>query len=350
LVTDIGRYGPRHAWISPYDAGCGSTLHGDERAFRRPISTAMKLITFENAGDTPVVGALIAGGQSIVDLSAGFGSMLALIDAGERGLEVARELVSRADRRLARRDVRLLAPIPEPRQLRDAMCFEQHYRQGMRGMAQLRAGRLLGRAAVALGAVRIPRVWYQQPTYYKCNRFSVVGDGADVIWPQGAKLMDYESEVAVVIGKTGKDIPRESALSHVFGYTLFNDMTARDLQEREMRGMLGPAKGKDFDTGNVLGPCIATADELTDPYALTLEARVNGELWGTGSSRDMYHRWDQVIAYISRSETLYAGEVIGSGTVPNGCGLEVGRYLPEGALVEISANGIGTLTNRLVRP
>ncbi len=308
----------------------------------------MKLVTFETEGRGARVGALSAE-DSVIDLSAGFASMLALIDAGEPGLERARELVARGERSLARHDVRLLAPIPEPRQLRDAMCFEQHYRQGMRGMAQLRVGRLLGRAAAALGAVRIPRIWYEQPTYYKCNRFSVVGDGADVHWPQGAKLMDYEAEVAVVIGRTGKDIPRDRALSHVFGYTLFNDMTARDLQEREMRGMLGPAKGKDFDTGNVLGPCIVTPDELSDPYALTLEARVNHELWGTGSTRDMHHRWDEVISYVSRSETLHAGEVIGSGTVPNGCGLEIGRFLPEGALVEISASGIGSLSNRLVR-
>jgi len=309
----------------------------------------MKLVTFESSGDTPRVGALTADGRGVVDLGAGFASMLSLIDAGERGFQLARERVGRAERVLPRGDVRLLAPLPEPRQLRDAMCFEGHYRQGIRGMAVLRAGRVLGSLAVAVGAARIPRVWYEQPTYYKCNRFSVVGDGADVQWPRGAELMDYEAEVAAVIGRTGKDIPRDRALSHVFGYTLFNDMTARDLQEREMRASLGPAKGKDFDTGNVLGPCIVTADELTDPYSLVLEARVNGELWGAGRTSDMHHRWEDLIAYISRNETLYAGEVIGSGTVANGCGLEIGRFLPEGALVEISAEGIGTLRSHLVR-
>jgi 2-keto-4-pentenoate hydratase/2-oxohepta-3-ene-1,7-dioic acid hydratase in catechol pathway len=309
----------------------------------------MKLVTFADGGTGARVGALTPGGDHVVDLSRGFSTMLELIDAGEPGLRHARELWMRAERLVARKDARLLAPLPEPRQLRDSMCFEQHYRQGMRGMAELRVGRLVGRAAVALGAVRIPRVWYEQPTYYKCNRFSVVGDGAEVLWPQGATLMDYECEVAVVIGKTGKNIPRAEAPLHVFGYTLFNDMTARDLQEREMRGMLGPAKGKDFDTGNVLGPCIVTPDELADPYALTVEARVNGELWGTGSTRDMFHRWDHLIEYISRDETLYAGEIIGSGTVPNGCGLELGRFLSDGALVEISAEGIGTLSCRLVR-
>jgi 2-keto-4-pentenoate hydratase/2-oxohepta-3-ene-1,7-dioic acid hydratase in catechol pathway len=309
----------------------------------------VKLVTFDGGAGAPRVGALTAEGRGIVDFGASFASMLALIDAGEPGLELARRLCDRAEHVVAREGVRLLAPLPEPRQLRDAMSFEVHYRQGIRGMAALRAGRLLGRLAVAAGAARIPRVWYEQPTYYKCNRFSVVGDGADVCWPRAAKLMDYEAEVAVVIGRTGKNIQKETALSHVFGYTLFNDMTARDLQEREMRGALGPAKGKDFDTGNVLGPCIVTRDELVDPYALVLEARVNGLLWGSGSTREMHHRWEDIIAYISQDETLYAGEVIGSGTVPNGCGLEIGRFLPEGALVEISATGIGTLRNRLVR-
>jgi 2-keto-4-pentenoate hydratase/2-oxohepta-3-ene-1,7-dioic acid hydratase in catechol pathway len=127
-------------------------------------------------------------------------------------------------------------------------------------------------------------------------------------------------------------------------------MTARDLQEREMRAGLGPAKGKDFDTANVLGPYIVTPDELTDPYALTTTCRVNGETWGRGSTRDMYHRWDALLAHVSRNETLYAGEVIGSGTVGNGCGVEQGRFLPAGALIELEVSGLGTLRNRLVRP
>jgi 2-keto-4-pentenoate hydratase/2-oxohepta-3-ene-1,7-dioic acid hydratase in catechol pathway len=116
-----------------------------------------------------------------------------------------------------------------------------------------------------------------------------------------------------------------------------------------MRGALGPAKGKDFDTGNVLGPCIVTTDELADPYSLVLEARVNGELRGSGRTCDMFHRWEDLLAYISRSETLHAGEVIGSGTVENGCGLELGRFLGENDVIEISAQGIGALTSRLVK-
>jgi 2-keto-4-pentenoate hydratase/2-oxohepta-3-ene-1,7-dioic acid hydratase in catechol pathway len=116
---------------------------------------------------------------------------------------------------------------------------------------------------------------------------------------------------------------------------------------RRAHGLRGG--GRRRDRARVLGPCIVTADELTDPYSLVLEARVNGELRGAGRTGDMHHRWEDLIAYIGRNETLYAGEVIGSGTVANGCGLEIGRFLPEGALVEISAEGIGTLCSRLVR-
>jgi 2-keto-4-pentenoate hydratase/2-oxohepta-3-ene-1,7-dioic acid hydratase in catechol pathway len=307
----------------------------------------VKLVTFSADSAPPRVGAL--GPDGIVDLSAAFPSMLTLIDGGAPALDRARELCHLRAHVLAPATVRLLAPLPEPRQIRDAMCFEGHYKRGLRAMAGLRAG-ALGRAAVDLGLVRIPRVWYTQPTYYKANRFAVSGHGSDVLWPKGAELMDYECEIAVVIGKTGKDIPPEDALSHVFGYTIFNDMSARDLQNAEIQATLGPAKGKDFDGGNVLGPCIVTADELTDPYDIAIEARVDGELWTESSTRGMHHRWDRVISYVSRSETLYAGEVIGSGTVNGGCGLEQERFLHHGARIDITASGIGTLSCRLVRP
>lgn len=295
------------------------------------------------------VGVLSESAEHVVDLSGSFADMLALIDAGEPGLEVARALQRAAPDPIALELVQLRAPLPQPLQLRDAMTFELHYKQSLRYMARLRVGRSLGRLADAVGALRPPKIWYEQPSYYKCNRFAVVGPEADVMWPRGAELLDYECEVAAVIGKTGKDITRERAMEHIFGYCIFNDMTARDLQEREMRAQLGPAKGKDFDTANVLGPYIVTRDELRDPYALDTVCRVNGEVWGRGNTRDMFHRWDVLVAYISRDETLYAGEVIGSGTVGNGCGLEQGRFLSPGSLIELEVSGLGKLRNRLVR-
>src|SRR5690606_9352379 len=144
---------------------------------------------------------------------------------------------------------------------------------------------------------------------------------AELRWPRYARLLDYELEFGIFIGRRGVDIPRESAGNHIFGYTIFNDMSARDAQGKEMEGQLGPAKGKDFDTGNVLGPCLVTADEISDPYDLTMIARVNGEEWSRGSTRSMGWKFEDLIAWVSQSETLYPGEFLGSGTVGTGCGL-----------------------------
>lgn len=310
----------------------------------------MKLVTYRTGTEAADrVGVLSGDEARVVDLSAHFADMLALIDAGESGLALAKAERDAQAASYALDAVRLRAPLPVPRQLRDAMTFELHYSQSIAAMARERVGALGARLAKLAGIARIPPVWYEQPSYYKCNRFSVVGPDADVIWPRGSDWMDYECEIAVVIGKTGKDIPRERAHEHIFGFTIFNDMTARDLQMREMQAHLGPAKGKDFDTGNVLGPWIVTRDALSDPYDLTCIARVNGEEWGRSSSRAMHHRWDALIAHISQNETLHAGEVIGSGTVGNGCGLELGRRLTPNAVIELEVSGLGTLRNRLVK-
>lgn len=145
-------------------------------------------------------------------------------------------------------------------------------------------------------------------------------------------------------------MPRDKARDYIVGYTIFNDMSARDAQALEMPGMLGPAKSKDFDTGNVMGPCLVTADEVPDPYDLQMIARVNGEEWGRGTTRDMRWTFADVIAHISRSETLYPGEVLGSGTVGNGCGLEQLRYLKPGDVVELEIEAIGTLRTRVTKP
>ena len=112
---------------------------------------------------------------------------------------------------------------------------------------------------------------------------------------------------------------------------------------------MGPMKGKDFDTGNVLGPWIVTSDEIGDPHSLNMEARVNGVRWGGGNSRDMHHKFGDILAFISKSETLHPGEVIASGTVPTGCGLELNRFLAPNDVVDLEISGIGVLRNRIVR-
>jgi 2-keto-4-pentenoate hydratase/2-oxohepta-3-ene-1,7-dioic acid hydratase in catechol pathway len=311
----------------------------------------MKLATFNRGGHAGVGVVDTARGQ-ILDLAkaselvhgqphSAFASMLALIDFATPGLDAARKLAAQwpTAAALPLASVRLLAPLPEPRQVRDCLTFELHLRNAIARFEE-RTGK----------ARPFPEVWFKQPIYYKANRFSVVGHDADVTWPAYSSWMDYELELAAVIGKTGKDIHPDKAMDHIFGFTVFNDFSARDAQYIEMAGQLGPAKGKDFDTGNALGPWIVTTDEIGDPHALAMDARINGERWGGGNSRDMHHKWPAILAHISNSETLYAGEVIGSGTVGTGCGLELGRQLKHGDVVELQVEKIGVLRNRVLKP
>ena len=308
----------------------------------------MKLVTFDLPDGARHIGAMLDG-QRLVDFTASSKSpalqtMLTLIDAGESALDEARELVRQPCVVHDLSAVKLAAPLPEPRQMRDFLCFEKHFRQA-------RANRHLFGAADSErdpAKVEIPQIWYEEPIYYKCNRFSVVGTGTDIINPAYCKMLDYELEFAAILGKGGKNIPKDQARSHIFGYCIFNDVSARDQQMREMAGSLGPTKGKDIDTGNELGPWLVTADEVGDPFALTMVARVNGEEWSRGNSGEMRHRFEDVLAHASRDETLHAGEFFGSGTVGNGCGLELGRFLKHGDVVELEVQGLGLLKNRVV--
>jgi 2-keto-4-pentenoate hydratase/2-oxohepta-3-ene-1,7-dioic acid hydratase in catechol pathway len=178
---------------------------------------------------------------------------------------------------------------------------------------------------------------------------TVIGPEQEIPWPRYTEKLDHELELAIVIGRKGKDIPRESALDHVFGYTLWNDMSARDVQSRELPVGMGPAKAKDWDGSNVLGPCLVTADEV-DADDIHLTVRVNGETWGGDSTARMHHRIEDLIAYASQAQTLYPGEVLGSGTATGGSGVELNRWLAPGDVIEMEAEGIGVLRNRVGKP
>lgn len=327
----------------------------------------MRLVTYRDGAGLHRSGALIDADNAIVDLAcaaevlgkptSAFGSVLSLVEAGDEALDAARGFVARSPVAAVfpRAGVELCAPIEPPPQMRDASCFELHLRQSFAAARRARVAHLPDpeealRQMNTRADERVIETFSRQPIYYKCNRFAVVGPDHDIVWPSYSKVMDFELEFACYIGRRGKDISRERARAHIVGYTIFNDFSARDAQAREMAGMLGPAKGKDFDTGNAMGPCLVTADELPDPYDLTMVARVNGEEWGRGSTRDMRWTFEDVIAHVSASETLYPGEVLGSGTVGNGCGLERSRYLKSGDVVELEVEGIGVLRNRVVRP
>ncbi|MFC3614331.1 fumarylacetoacetate hydrolase family protein [Lutimaribacter marinistellae] len=268
-----------------------------------------------------------------------FVDMMSVIYGGDEALSLARFLVDAAEDRciLLSEEVTFCPPLL-PVQYRDCLVFEEHLKNSF-----AQAEKMTGRP------FDIPKVWYRQPIYYKGNRLSFIGHGQDVIWPDYAEFLDIELELAIVIGKKGKNIRPEEAADHIFGYTILNDVSARDAQMAEMPGQLGPAKGKDFDTGNILGPFILTSDEVSHPVALDMEARVNGERWGGGNSRSMQHDFGAILAHISASETLYPGEVIGSGTVGTGCGLEIGKRLAPGDRFELQIERIGTLANRIVK-
>jgi 2-keto-4-pentenoate hydratase/2-oxohepta-3-ene-1,7-dioic acid hydratase in catechol pathway len=149
-----------------------------------------------------------------------------------------------------------------------------------------------------------------------------------------------------VIGRRVKDVAAADAAGCIFGYTIWNDMSARDVQARELPVGMGPAKAKDWDGSNVLGPCLVTADEL-DAADVAMRVRVNGELWGEDTSAHMHHSFAAMIAYASRAQTLYPGEVLGSGTAAGGSGLELDRWLAPGDIVELEIEGIGVLRNRI---
>lgn len=324
----------------------------------------MKLVTYDRKGK-PRAGALIDGGGKIVDLAdahkeafgksfSGFGSVLAMIEAGDAALDRAYETVKKGKGgAIAREGVKLLAPIPTPPQMRDCLCFELHLKQSFAAARKVRANATPDPAAAMAefertGVLSVPKTFYDQPIYYKANRFSVIGTDVDVIWPSYSKLMDFELEFGFYIRKKGVDISRDNARDYIYGYTIFNDFSARDAQTQEMGGQLGPAKGKDFDNGNAMGPCLVTADEMKDPYNLTMTCRVNGEEWGRGNTSSMHWKFEDLIAHVSRSETLYPGEFFGSGTVGNGCGLESMRFLKHGDVVELEVEGIGILRNRVL--
>ena len=301
----------------------------------------MKLITFR-LQDPPRsatrIGALL-NDDVAVDLHAVDASipadMIEFLAGGPSVRKAADEVVAAASPNdeacHALSDVELLSPVPRPNSVRDTISFENHMKN-----FEKRTGR------------PIPDYWYEAPVYYKGNRRSVVGTGADVFWPSYTEKFDYELEYGIFIGKEGKDIPVDEADDYIGGYSIFNDFSARDTIQKEVSVFLGPSKAKDMDTGNAIGPCLVTPDEIGS-RDLKMVARINGDIWSEGQSSDMYWSFAQIIAHVSRDETLYPGDFIGSGTVANGCGDELDRWIQPGDVVELEVEGIGILRNRIVR-
>lgn len=328
----------------------------------------MKLVTFlpPDSAHQPKLGAMVD--NAIVDIDAATtwaqgacslskeglpGSMLELIYAGESKCEYIRCILAEIEKSgdilslkgakhksiahpIAR--VRLLPPI-HPLTLRDAYAFESHVKA---------ANENRGRA--------VPEEWYQFPVFYYSNPHTIFGTDETVPCPAYTQALDYELEIAAIIGPGGIDLNPEEAAKHIFGFTIFNDWSARDIQRSEMKVGLGPAKGKDF--GSSLGPCIVTLDELSDRatgrpgvYDLTMAARVNNDERSHGNFKDIHYSFGEIISRASDSTPLLPGDVIGSGTVGTGCLLELtkgeGPWLQPGDVVELEIERVGILRNRI---
>ncbi|HEU5003280.1 MAG TPA: fumarylacetoacetate hydrolase family protein [Actinomycetota bacterium] len=262
-------------------------------------------------------------------------SVATLIEAGPEAWEAVRSLIAASPEEptvwQGAPGFRWVCPLDRLASLRDFLAFESHVRQG----AERRGS-------------EVPAYWYEAPVYYKGNHRRMIGPEETCPWPSYTTHLDFELEMAMIVGRPGTDIAVPDAPGHIFGFSVLNDFSARDMQAKEATTWLGPAKAKDFCTG--LGPCIVTADELGAQPDLAMACRVNGEEWGRGRSSEARWSWAEMIAHVSAGEGVEAGDVYGSGTPGGCCGLDLGRRLAPGDVVELEIEGIGVLRNPVGAP
>lgn len=322
----------------------------------------MKLVTFKNPKGKVRIGWL--RGEGIVDMKLADNrlpaNMLAFIDGHERYFDLIKsgDLETKTYPHYTLATAPLLAPLPNPRSFRDYIGFEQH---------MLNASKSFGHT--------VGEAWYEVPIFYFTNHHGIFGPDEDIPCPEKETRLDIELEIAVIIGKKGKNIKAAEADDYIFGYTVFNDWTARAIQKHEMTVPLGPHKGKDF--ANAIGPCIVTKDELesrrlrlsdvefpehlrkptyperADRYNLKMTAKINGQVVCEGNYNTVYWTFPQMIERAAENGvTLMPGDILGSGTVGWGSLVEnnfsVHRPLVKGDKVELEIEGIGILRNRVV--
>ncbi len=272
-------------------------------------------------------------GETLLGLLGDDGERLAA--AGERAHRDPADVVALAD-------VMLRAPVPLPPTVRDFYAFEQHVKT-----ARQRRG------------LEMDPDWYELPVFYFSNPYAVIGDGEEVAVPRGSEELDFELEVAAIIGRGGADVTPEQGERSIAGFCILNDWSARDIQRREMKLSMGPVKGKDFATS--VGPMLVTPDELEDvrsghAYDLTMSASVNGREYSHASLAEVYWSFGEMISYASRGTRVHPGDVIGSGTCGTGCILELALvhggdaypWLKAGDEVVLSVDRLGSLRNRIV--
>ncbi len=300
----------------------------------------MKLLTHD-ADSGPRAGVLVGNRVHDVALLLDEGPLRDVRALLERpGEPLARLRVALKSARLedsqALDEVRLRAPVLQPPTVRDFMVYEGHASGG--------------------GTRQLSDAWYRLPIFYFSNPLRIFGPDDSVPYPSASDLLDYELELAAVIGHEGSNVSAAAAFSYIAGFTIFNDWSCRDLQRDEMEARLGPAKGKDSATS--LGPWLVTTDEL-QPFIrdgrlhVRCRLRVNGEQWMENDGGLMYHAWGDMIERASRDSRIVPGDVLGGGTVTGGSigeairnGLPA-RYLKIGDVVEIEVEGIGVLRNTI---
>jgi 2-keto-4-pentenoate hydratase/2-oxohepta-3-ene-1,7-dioic acid hydratase in catechol pathway len=229
-------------------------------------------------------------------------------------------------------DMKYDAPLDEIGMYRDFYAHEKHVKKGFEKRNE-----------------PVPPAWYEIPAYYKGGNTGFIGHDEIIPWPYYSQQLDYELELGVVIGRDGKNIKASEIKKHIFGFTILNDISARDIQRKEMSIRLGPAKGKDWCS--VMGPVIVTFDEFNyEEPNLLMTAAVNGVEWSRGQSGDSHYSWGQMIEHMAMEEWVRATDFIGSGTVGTGCGLELDKWIQPGDLLELSIDKIGTLKNIVGTP
>jgi 2-keto-4-pentenoate hydratase/2-oxohepta-3-ene-1,7-dioic acid hydratase in catechol pathway len=230
------------------------------------------------------------------------------------------------------KDVKFDAPLDEINMYRDFYAHEKHVKKGFEKRNE-----------------EVPKAWYEIPAYYKGGNTGFIGHDEIIPWPYYSEELDYELELGVVIGRDGKNVKASEIRKHIFGFTILNDISARDIQRKEMSIRLGPAKGKDWCS--IMGPVIVTFDEFNyEEPNLLMTAKVNGEEWSRGYSGDSHYTWGQMIEHMGMEEWIRATDFIGSGTVGTGCGLELDKKIRPGDLLELEIEKIGKLKNIVGTP
>ena len=247
-------------------------------------------------------------------------------------LELYEYYIDSEELKIKIKDTDLGKPLDQIETYRDFFVHEAHVKKGFEKRGE-----------------EIPEPWYEMPVYYKGATAGFIGPHDEILWPSYSEKLDYELELGCIISKDCHSIKENKAMSHILGLTILNDISARDIQKKEMMVRLGPAKGKDFCS--VIGPVIVTMDEFNfqEPNLL-MTAKVNNQLWSKGYSGMGRYTFAQMIAHASKDEWVLAGDFLGSGTVGTGCGLELDKWIKPGDLIELEVERIGKLINRVGHP